>query len=247
MNKIVLKMGFMGFIFLLISSVMTVGAADVDTTKLGVSNGDEFTFVIDKSTSLFGDGYSPGYDVDTFEPLYVKEGGELTMKIVNATPAMDYWGDFEILAEFGNGTHTITTEQTVGSGEFVIFTDWDFWETNITTEFEASQAEGMVGSYSIENGEEEFIFKSSFEYEEDGATTKGSIDIRYEKSTGVLLYKKDKVEASSAFLSFKFEDIYYRKGYDVPESGRGFIPGFELVIGILSITLLLVPIRNRRR
>ncbi|MHA2251603.1 MAG: hypothetical protein ACXAD7_14660 [Candidatus Kariarchaeaceae archaeon] len=250
MNRIVLKMGFMGTILLLISSIMTVGAADVDTTKLGVSNGDEFTFVIDKSTSLLGDDYTAGWDIDTYEPLYVKEGEEMTMKIINATPAASWWsGGYQIIVELGNGTHTITSEQSLETGEFVTFTDWDYWEANATAEFEMAEAEGLVGSFTIDNGEEEFILKASFDYKDDilGTKSKGSSDIRYEKSTGVLLYKKEKVEASSEALTIRFEDVYYRKGYDVPVSGSGFLPGLEYTIALISISLMLIPIRNRRR
>ncbi len=51
------KIGLTGILLLLMSNVMMISAANPDVTKMGVSNGDTFTFVVDKATSLFGEGY----------------------------------------------------------------------------------------------------------------------------------------------------------------------------------------------
>ncbi|MHA2275146.1 MAG: hypothetical protein ACXAC2_05240 [Candidatus Kariarchaeaceae archaeon] len=250
MNKVFTRLGFLGVFVLLISSISAAHAA-VDPTKIGVNVNDEFIFVVDKYTSFLGEDYSPGF----FGEASVKVGGEFTMKILNATPTLDFFDEYVLEVEFDNGTATDENEVTIPStaaGEdaiygLIMFTDWNFWETELSA-FPASGKEaGVVNSYKLDNGEEEFSVSWSVSVTDEGTDIKDDSQYIYEKSTGVLLYSKEKFEASTPGLTLKSDDIIRRKGFSAPsgDSDGGFLPGFDFVAAFAGVSLLIVIFRKK--
>jgi hypothetical protein len=239
-------MGLTGILVLLISNAMMISAADPDLSKMGVSNGDTFTFVVDKATSLFTEEYIVGFDYTTFDDLSIAEGSEFTMKITNTTVIHDaFFDEYNILAEFSDGMETITMEVDLFDNDFLTFTDWTFWETNLTAEMEAAKAAGEISSFTVENGEEEFVLKHTNETKTDGGSSKESTEWRIEKATGVINYYSDRDKISSPILSLDFETTFRRVGYDKPGSASAFLPGFEWYIGMLALTLIVLPLRQK--
>ncbi len=249
MRKFVLNVGILGIFILLISSISPANAA-VDTTKIGVNNGDEFVFVVDKYTSIFGENYSPGF----FDPT-VAEGSEFTMTVIDATPTLDFWGDLVMTVNFDNGTvnedYEVTLAEDSGDDDeemgFILFTDWDFWETDAKASLEAAKTAGELSSYSVENGVDEFTVKTSVSLSEDGSSLKGKTVQTYEKSTGVLLYEYVKMDADAGIFSINFEDEIRRKGFTAPSSGSdGFLPGFELAFTFLTFISIVIFLKKKK-
>lgn len=249
MRKFVLNVGILGLVILLISSISPANAA-VDTTKIGVNNGDEYIFVVDKYTSVFGENYSPGF----FDPT-VAVGSEFTMTILDATPTLDFFGDWVIEVNFDNGTVDDDYEVTLveGSSEddelgFIIFTDWDFWETEAKASLEAAKTAGDISSYSVENGADEFTVKTSVSISENEGSVKGKTVQVYEKSTGVLLYEYAKIDANAGVFSINYEDAIRRKGFTAPASGSddGFLPGFGVFLTFSTLSLMILIIRKKK-
>ena len=251
MRKFVFNIGILGLFALLFSSVTPIVAA-VDTTTIGENDNDEFVFVVDKYTSLFGDVYSPGFwgDAD------VKAGGQFTMKILNSTPSKYYYSEnYYMEVEFDNGTHQseydldlpVGVSETDPSMEFVIFTDWDFWEQSIDEALTISKEAGDIGSYSIDNGETDFTVKTSLSVKDGGASSKSVTETIYEKSTGVLLYEYSQDTLSSPLFSWNFESKIRRDGFTPPSSGSdgGFLPGFELFFAFSAIVIVVFFLKKK--
>ncbi len=251
MKKFVLNVGFLGLLILLTSSISPANAA-VDTTKVGVNNGDEFVFVVDEYTSLFGEGFNPGF----FGDPSVAVGSEFTMTILDATPTLDFWGDMIIAVNFDNGTsngdYDIALPEGAGEDEpdlgFILYTDWVFWETEAKIALEVDKAAGEVDSFSIENGATEFIMKTSISETDEEGTAKGDSTIIYEKSTGVLLYQYVNVEFSSPAFSLRIQEEIRRKGFTAPGSGSadGLLPGFDAFLTFSTLSLMILIVRKTK-
>lgn len=208
---------------------------DVDTTKVGVTNGEIYCFEITKydATGAFAEGDPEDQDISV--PAG-KEGDKLKMEITDATP--DSMNNIKV--KITNSTDTDVEEQIALDeiGNQVVFNDWTFFEDPANT--------GLVDGFftteedvTIDNGatlftvnfETEFIFTIASEFS-------------YEKTTGVSM--KTTIEMS--FLTDSLKIIWERTddcSMD-DDDDAGFIAGFQLVTAMIAIIALIPVLRKRK-
>ncbi len=230
-------------LLLIILQANTIDAS-VNTSRIGVSNGDVFTFVLDNYTPNFDEDYSPGYS-----SLTVQVGDEFTMTILNNNPIETIYG-LVIEVEFDNGE--IDREYDVDLVEraddefgFIMFTDWTFWQTNVNSYLEDSKDAGDVDSYSVENNDKHFIVKTSFSTDTFFRTTNGNTVIVYEKSTGVLLYDYIKMDIKSETYTGDYKDELRRKGYSPPGSDNPSLPGFGMILTFSTFISMIIFLKKK--
>lgn len=218
---------------MLSGSLSLVRADDVDTTKVGVVDGEIYCFEI---TTYDATGIFTGGDSGDLEISYPegKVGDKTKYEIIDATPNSAN----EISVKLTNTTHTDLEEKIPLDeiGDFAVFNDWTFFENATNT--------GLVDGFiiteddvTIDNGatlftvssEMSFIFTIAAEYS-------------YEKSTGVTMMTT--IEMSLLTDSIKI--VWERTDDCSMGGGDPAIPGFQLISAIIAIGII-IPVSRKRK
>ena len=183
---------FVVALILVLSPMLTMAHdVEVDPTKVGVTDGQQIQFVLDKYDNSQGKTtfQLPGVN----NSLEVKSGTQFTLEIVNHTATYDnktsqYWMSAKIT--IGDSTQSIALYFDEYS--LVNFIDWAPYNASLDEEFQGSKAyyEGRGGKYSYniweKNNEFGFTFKLSLTQNDVTTTREGVTVFNYE--TGVLKY-----------------------------------------------------------
>jgi len=123
MNKSIISLIVL---FYILVSTQSIGATDY--TKIGVSNGDGFTFFLDEYTLTDNDITTHemflGTDERTETELYVSEGEEFRMVVGDETPVInEEEGEATFLVIFETPSNTGQVHESL-DGSFISSTDW---------------------------------------------------------------------------------------------------------------------------
>lgn len=255
MNNIYYKRLFFFLLLALLSSKISLGSAVAP--PIGVSDGDSFDFIVDKFLNTNPNQYDTpgvylGKDNDTSENLFAHEGDKFTITFVNATPYDVYYGiygiDYEIT--INDRTSTVTANLVEFDGEGTVFVYSTDWDTLL-----AGLREGLPKDSIIDTDEEVGIQLSATVSDNSSDTQIEQyfeIEYRFERSTGVINYQKEKYSATSTVEGKTEtelrEKIIIREGYLLSNSDdTGFIPGFEITTIFTAFLLMFVSIVRRKR
>ncbi len=215
---------FFGLFVLLSSVILHTSAATVDPTKVGIKNGDEFTFVVG-----VGYMYSAGYDLETGSSILIAEEDEFMMKITSSEPELKVNQHYQsqpgyyMPVEFRYENDTINSEILMEISDccpfpIMVLTDWTFWEEEYSD----------IGT--ISHADDEFVIKS------------GGFEVRYGKSTGVIHYFN-----VFSVLTMVSENLISRTIDDTKsDDGDGFLE-LEIIPGLVTMLILVYFYRIRKR
>jgi hypothetical protein len=205
---------------LLLSSSISV-SSQVDDTKFGVNEGDSFKLTLSKLSGDYED--------------FGSEGQVSTFTVLDAEPG--YLNSLRVEEDSGSDTQTLIMYLDE-PGEFIIFTDWDYWEANgadvLVDDFSFD-----TNSVSITNGDEEFTFLG--EQSSEGFFMK--VEYTYFKDTGIIKKFAIKMDVDLMGVVSKGEMVIEYGD----KSSPGFLPGFEFYLVLISLTTLVIPLAKRRK
>ncbi|MHA2248796.1 MAG: hypothetical protein ACXAD7_00475 [Candidatus Kariarchaeaceae archaeon] len=232
----------LSILLLLIISV-TLASSEIDTSKIGVADGDEFTFTVTN--------YNVDESFDMGDGMDMKKGDTIKVTVDDAT--LSTTNGISITIKMGDTTET---EDNIMDefGSFAVFTDWDYWEAN-SSNLGIIDIEDMVGAtpeFLISNGDTLFEVESSvsFEFPTEYAALIGykswdiSAFLSYEKETGV-------IEKMDTEWELTLDDDSTEKMRMTFERGSGSdgpsIPGFGFYVSIVTLSLVALPLIRKRR
>lgn len=263
-----------GFVFVLLIST-SISTSAVDQSLIGVKNGEEYTFVLEK---YYIYSEHPYYDtrIETVDYFYgdegtiaIEDGDEFTYKITNSTAydrnnlpvpegnvQIRYIPPFAIKVQITGPNGTIVNDDlAVGFGTKLAETNWTGFKTILEDEkidIANQQVDNPDINYIYEIIDTKsvfgFRFGSEFEGNESDPNTYSDInEIRYEKSTGMLsmISIEDFSTTFEGNESYDHEYIYKMKR-------KGYVPDEETAllpgfIVYVSITTLIIIIYSRKR
>lgn len=203
-------------IFVLFTNVVS---GQVDTSQIGVKDGDIFEFVItdDEGIGSFATTDSSGGEIFSIEIEDTNLGStnKITIKVTQQ-----------------NGSSEQQENDMLLLGSKILFTDWDYFES-FKTFYESLNTEN--NTLSIENDDNIFTYSSSIKVESVALTTLFTTITTYQKSTGVvrtyeslfsIIIADDINSQSFAYERVDLEDL------DVSDSG--FLNGLQLGFLLLS-------------
>jgi hypothetical protein len=235
--------------------------ADLDYTNLGINDGDEFTFVIDKYRVTGDQKYVDDDSITCLLPSEetgecdrkIKEKEEFTLKIVNATPfttGKEWRFNLEVLIE---GTNFEVPSESIGSdltGSLLVPLDFEELKqaTQEILDSEAAEADELsevTYSGNIVETDNDIGVDQNVMVELDSVKQEVEMKIRFSKTTGFLLY---------LFLDVSFEItdesgtgtmvIEMRRTSYEPAGDDVALPGFGFYLALIA---LVIPVFMRKR
>ncbi len=204
------------------------GQADVDKTKIGVSEGDEFYLEVSELSLVgFTDWNIRAFWSGIFDKL-IFEGDILKYKITNSTYEEGYGVRYNRISPDGTTSsgNTICTIYYLDVFEkaFILFTDWDYWETDAETVIKdrLSWNDDTFDKINISRS------ATSFSITLDYSWTSGSVhnEFVYNINTGFIeRYKEVYTSASkiATLLFIKSDANAYTKQTETVESSTSSI------------------------
>ncbi|OLS22318.1 MAG: hypothetical protein HeimC2_30170 [Candidatus Heimdallarchaeota archaeon LC_2] len=239
MNKSIISLIVL---FYILVSTQSIGATDY--TKIGVSNGDGFTFFLDEYTLTDNDITTHemflGTDERTETELYVSEGEEFRMVVGDETPVInEEEGEATFLVIFETPSNTGQVHESL-DGSFISSTDWAGVREEIDSIFTEILSAGE-NDFTIIDTSSEFgmnVNFTTFESEDYGNFSTSFLgEVRFDKSTGVMKRFDLTTANTIEFLDdieMHFEHIKMHFIGDGASDGLS-LPGFELYIGFFSL------------
>jgi hypothetical protein len=235
--------------------------ADLDYTNLGINDGDEFTFVIDKYRVTGDQKYVDDDSITCLLPSEetgecdrkIKEKEEFTLKIVNATPfttGKEWRFNLEVLIE---GTNFEVPSESIGSdltGSLLVPLDFEELKqaTQEILDSEAAEADELsevTYSGNIVETDNDIGVDQNITVELDSVKQEVEMKIRFSKTTGFLLYLFLDVsfeitdESGTGTMVIEMRRTSYElAGDDVALPGFGFY---------LALIALVIPVFMRKR
>lgn len=269
MKRIHAKIVFSMLFITLLSNVVTTHAA---APPVGVKDGDSFDFIVEKFQIIDNlnpidtyEGYYIGEDEETYDSAYARQGEEFTITIVDATPFQPYTDDekYQIVIDIEVGGETFTDEISLSSLDLVSSIDWDIQKADLEKEIDEfnqmlESVENSSGTVELIDSNTEFGVKASWTENYEFSNTE-TIEIRIEKSTGVMLYYKEKETGSfyveengeQVFHEYSSEVIVKRKGYSPPgeedDDILAQLPGLEITTILSAFAIMFIPMILKRR
>lgn len=172
-------------VFMIITNI-NVQSLGPSPTDIGVSNGETYSYVLDR---YIGDGpihTSIASDKNSGMDLAVTEGGEYSITVINDTVNKDL-NTIEVV--INNGTHSVLVDnQLKPLFHYFSFIDWDFWLANMTADPVTYFEFGSFGvdSLIVQNGISEVRVNVTLSYVFNTTVTL-EIDqfFRYDKTLGL--------------------------------------------------------------
>ncbi len=258
-HKLLVSVVFL-LLILPMGSQRTVGA-EVDTTKIGISPGEEYWFsVVTNNYTHPSSGKQVGFPLsrNSFGGSIVIEKGELlgflVIEVSNSLLNASYtYGSPD---DFDNATIvTKTTDMSIIRSGLVVFNDWEYWEDIWNVPIYGENLASGIYNREIAQNEANFTVIITLTY---GFLTEYELKEQYvyEKSTGVLLEArttKQVIRGSSD--SPMQEQLVIRidrpDGIDPfggeEEGSSGFLSWnpWASIFAVLPLTLILVYRRKR--
>ena len=148
------------------------------------------------------------YNSTTDTSFDFSEQSEFNITITNVT-VVQLETSYQIGAKFSNTTSSVASNLEVAPFGFMLFTDWDFYLSNITAMLAEADTMTEESTYEVFNGKTEFKFFFNFT---DGVDY-GYLEERYDKTTGMVLYSK----IDYSFSEVRSTTILKQKGYVIQE------------------------------
>lgn len=178
--------------------------AEIDYTNLGINDGDEFRFVVDKfritgDPELVDDGsitcLVPNEETGECDRK-IKEDDEFTLKIVDATPFMaenEWRFNLEVVTE---GTTFEVPSEAIGSdltGSLLVPLDFEELKQATQEQFDLEAAEAeksaeLSFSGNIVETDNDIGINQSVDVDYGSTKEKVDLKFRFSKTTGFLLY-----------------------------------------------------------
>ena len=119
-------------IFMFLAPALVVSDEnELDPTKIGVKDGDQFTYILESYTVFIPQSFVLGLDPETNNTLTVVENTEFTVTVVNASVVTDITGNYTILINVDNGTSNLDFPLRMSPVSIITLTDWDYWEREV--------------------------------------------------------------------------------------------------------------------
>ncbi len=254
-NLMIRSLTFIFIILLFLTPMFS--SAELDYANLGINDGDEFTFVVDKFDVAGDQELVDDDSLTCFVPnketgecdIKAKEGDEFTVKIEDATPFMaenEWKFNSSLIIE---GTTVDVVSEEIGSdltGSLLVPLDFEELKQATQKEFDTMAAEAdesaeVTFSGEIVENEKEIGINQSISIDLGSITEEVEIKTRFSKINGFLSYLfidvKITLPESFGAMIFEFSQISYKLA-DIDDDPT--LPGFGFYVTLIALSIPVI-------